>query len=457
MWPSLLVWLSCLLLRVQAGEGYPERSELCLASCDRALAKQTFAGTDASEAEAQPCENTLYQQSLFLCAQRFCTDSDIEPGRAFLSRLCHDDGLPSLPPASFAPNVSLEDAKEINATSKGKNLNHTVIPTEAFFQLSYDSTEHRARGRWTNRDFQNALFIYWGIVLGLAMVVNAASTALAGGWPPKPLAKAAHAVQAHVSIPPLLPGQSHPGVTRLESVVILGFVVLSLVLCGVKIEAFRESTIYASFPLQVWGLVARRFASLALANIPLIWIFSMRNSPLIWMTGWSFATFNQFHRWIARLTVVELIAHGSAYTKFEFIKGGQARYLVMYEKQWWVMGVVALVCFALLLVFSLPVLRYRFYNAFLLAHIVLAVVAFVGAWYHLESWLRTFSAYLWPVVAVWAFERLARFLRVLAISVFAGGMGKARLSWDEAANIVRIDATDILAKLNPKPGNTYYL
>lgn len=454
---ALIFWLSCLLRFVQAADPYPERDELCLASCDLTLAKLTFAGGDASEAAAQPCENVLFLQSLYLCAQRYCTDSDIEPGRAFLSLLCNDEGLPSLPPASIAANVSLQDAAPINATSKGKNLNHTVIPTEDFFRLAYNSTEYRARGRYTNRDYQNAIYIYWGIVLGLASVLNLASVALREQWPPKPLAKAVRAVQSYGSIPPLLPGQSHPGASRLESLIILGFVVLSLVLCGVKIEAFAESSLYASFPLQMYGLVGRRLSSLALANIPLIWIFSMRNSPLIWMTGWSFSTFNQFHRWIARFTVLELIAHAITFTKFQFIKGDQPRYLSMFGMGWWVWGIVALVFFSFMLAFSLPMIRYRFYDVFLLAHIAMAVIGFVGVWYHLAQWHEYFNAYLWPVIAVWLFERLARILRVLVISVFAGRMGRASLSWDEAANIVRVDVTGIVAKLHHKPGHAYYL
>ncbi|CAN8103031.1 unnamed protein product [Discula destructiva] len=457
MLSPILIWLSCLLLVVQCAEPYPKPDELCVVACALTLSKQSFSGEAANDTAAQACENTLYIQSMYLCAQEYCPEGDVEPGIAYQSLVCRIDGLPSLPPASIAANVSLQDAKPINATSKGKKLNHTVIATQEFFDLSYNSSEYRARGMYSTWDFQQAIFIYWGIVLGLAIVANLTSTVFAAKWPPKPLAKATHAVQAHVSIPQLLPKQSYPGTTRLEALIILGFSILSIVLCGVKIEAFRESTIYASFELQVWGLVSRRLGNIATAQIPLIWVFSMRNSPLIWATGWSFATFNQFHRWIARITVLELIGHAIAFTKFEFIKGGSARYVSMYSKDWWVWGVVATVAFAFLLVFSIPVLRYRFYNLFLLMHIALAVVAFVGTWYHLETWYKYFNGYLWPVIAVWVLERLLRIVRVVAISAWAGKMGKASLSWDETANIVRIDATNIMAKLKPKAGEAYYL
>lgn len=455
---SILICLSFSVLPIRCADPYPEPDELCLASCSLTLAKQTFAGEDASEPTAQACENDLYLQSLYLCARNFCTEGDIEPGRAFESLLCEDEGLPRLPPASIAANLSIQDAQVINSTFKGKKLNHTVIPDDAFFELSYASTLSRAQGRYTNREYQSAIWIFWGIVIGLATLVHTASSVLVEAWLPKPVAGAVRTIQAYVGIPRLLPGQSHPSPSRLESIIILAFVILSLVLCGVQIEAFPQNTLYASFPLQVWGLVGRRLSSLALANIPLIWVFSMRNSPLIWLTGWSFATFNQFHRWIARLTVFELIAHAIAFTKFEFIKGGTARYESMFEELWWRMGILAMVCLSCMLVLSTPVIRYKFYDIFLLLHIALAVVSFVGVWYHLEQWHSYFNGYLYTVIAVWVLERLMRLIRILVVFFYDPGVvGHAQLSWDEAANIVRVDATDLVRKLHPQPGSTYYL
>lgn len=455
---SILIWLSCLLLLVKAADPYPEQDELCLESCALSLSKQTFIGQDASDPTAQACENTLYLQSLYLCARKYCSNADIEPGRAYLSRLCEDDGLSQLPPASIAANLSLEDSQQINATFKGKKLNRTVIPDDAFFSLSFASTESRAQGRYTNRDFQDAIFIFWGIVLGLATITRFTSTAFNEIRPPKLLARTIRNIQSHISIPVVFAGRSRPGISRLEGLIITAFAILSVILCAVKIEAFPQSSLYASFPLQVYGLVGRRLSNLALANIPLIWIFSMRNNPLIWATGWSFATFNQFHRWIARITVIEIIAHAITFTKFEFIKGGRDRYVSMYEELWWRMGITALVCLSFMLLLSLSEFRYRFYDAFLLAHIVLAIVAFVGIWYHLAQWYAYFNGYLWPVVAVWALERFMRVIRVLVnLCSSTSGLGQATLHWDEPANIVRVDATDIIKKLHPRPGSTYYL
>lgn len=69
---------------------------------------------------------------------------------------------------------------------------------------------------------------------------------------------------------------------------------------------------------QLARYVADRAGVLAFCNLTLLWAFAMRNNVLIWLTGWSFATFNQFHRWVARLATVEAMVHGICYTVFEY-------------------------------------------------------------------------------------------------------------------------------------------
>jgi len=52
---------------------------------------------------------------------------------------------------------------------------------------------------------------------------------------------------------------------------------------------------------------------MSFANFTLLWLFGGRNNILIWMTGWSFATFNVFHRHIARVATLQGIAHSVLY------------------------------------------------------------------------------------------------------------------------------------------------
>ena len=72
-----------------------------------------------------------------------------------------------------------------------------------------------------------------------------------------------------------------------------------------------------SFPkpfTQAWRYVSDRTGIVSFANFPLIWLFGMRNNVLMWLTGWDFGTYNNFHRWVARVATVEAIVHSVGYT-----------------------------------------------------------------------------------------------------------------------------------------------
>ena len=72
-----------------------------------------------------------------------------------------------------------------------------------------------------------------------------------------------------------------------------------------------------SFPptsKQIWRYVSDRTGILSWAAFPAIWLFGMRNNLLMGMTGWDFGTFNNFHRWIARIATVQAVIHSVGYT-----------------------------------------------------------------------------------------------------------------------------------------------
>lgn len=71
--------------------------------------------------------------------------------------------------------------------------------------------------------------------------------------------------------------------------------------------------------MQAWRYLSDRTGVLSMSNLPLIWAFAMRNDVLIWLTGWSFSTFNVFHRWVARVATIEAIIHSIGYTVFVFL------------------------------------------------------------------------------------------------------------------------------------------
>lgn len=89
--------------------------------------------------------------------------------------------------------------------------------------------------------------------------------------------------------------------------------------------------------MQLAQYIANRCSSLALANFPLLWVFAMRNEPLMWLTGWSYATFSQFHRWIARTATLLILVHAIGRT-INAETGGF--YILAWSVKFWYCGVI---------------------------------------------------------------------------------------------------------------------
>ena len=57
-----------------------------------------------------------------------------------------------------------------------------------------------------------------------------------------------------------------------------------------------------------------RTGIISFATFPVIWLFGMRNNVVLWVTGWDFATYNNFHRWAARISTLQAVVHSIGYT-----------------------------------------------------------------------------------------------------------------------------------------------
>lgn len=90
--------------------------------------------------------------------------------------------------------------------------------------------------------------------------------------------------------------------SRLQSLAIAGLVALNITLCVIEVP-FNQSEATAA------EILRNRTGCMVTANlIPLV-ILAGRNNPLIPLLGISFDTWNLFHRWLARIVVLEALAH----------------------------------------------------------------------------------------------------------------------------------------------------
>ena len=70
---------------------------------------------------------------------------------------------------------------------------------------------------------------------------------------------------------------------------------------------------YPDIPSQILRYSADRTGIMSFSNFPLLWLFSGRNNIFLWATGWSFASFNIFHRHVARVATLQAIVHSVLY------------------------------------------------------------------------------------------------------------------------------------------------
>ncbi|KAG4427165.1 hypothetical protein IFR05_017352, partial [Cadophora sp. M221] len=248
--------------------------------------------------------------------------------------------------------------------------------------------------------------------------------------------------------------------TRVQSIAIGAFVVINIVLCSCSYRVFANNIYWPRVSDQVLRYFADRTGIISTANLPLIWAFGIRNNTLLWLTGWDFATYNNFHRWVARVSTFEAVLHSLAYTVMIVAGEGSvteawAYYLTYYQQKYFVNGVLATIFMVAILVASVYPLRRNFYEIFLWLHIVLSVFVIITMYYHVEIF-RGYTNYIWPCVFIWVFDRALRFLRIISFNVRFWNT-KAVTTYDSRNNIVRMVVPYSSSFIKPRPGTFYYI
>ncbi|KAL1964248.1 hypothetical protein VTN77DRAFT_7206 [Rasamsonia byssochlamydoides] len=200
---------------------------------------------------------------------------------------------------------------------------------------------------------------------------------------------------------------------RLPTLLIAGLVAMNLVLLLIDIPFLDPEQ-------EVAGMLVSRAGTLTVINLfPLIFIAG-RNNILIKLTGVSFDTFNLFHRWLARIVVLEAITHALSYIIPAVQQGGFAAFLQSVRESTQILtGLVTVIMFTTLMLHSFSALRHAFYETFLHMHILVVAAALVAVWYHLDGYPQQ----VWIVAAIgaWIGERVTRLAILLFRNVGKGG------------------------------------
>ena len=214
--------------------------------------------------------------------------------------------------------------------------------------------------------------------------------------------------------------------SRLQALFFLGIIVMNVTLATHGIEWHEdETTLHFHF--------RNRLGSLAVANMIPLFLIAGRNSPLIWLTRMSFATYNIFHRWFGRIVIALAISH--AVVEFHFMVGLSKKMKkdpvenfgsFLKEQAFLLWGFVvstsnilvsALLiiksCLAMLAILftSVSAFRHAFYETFLHVHIALVALILAGLWTHLDG-LES-KVFVKVLIAIWVIERSVRLLTLV--------------------------------------------
>ncbi|RYP60239.1 hypothetical protein DL769_008200 [Monosporascus sp. CRB-8-3] len=203
--------------------------------------------------------------------------------------------------------------------------------------------------------------------------------------------------------------------TRFQFFFLLGYFALNVAFCVINIPFFES---YDDVARQV----RNRSGTLATVNMIPLFLLAGRNNPLIGLLGISFDTFNLMHRWFGRIVALESVCHVVAFwCGSASRKGWAAAFKTSYTVPYMLAGFISVCAFVAISFQAASIARHAYYEFFKIVHILLAIAAFVGLWYHLGMEGLDAIKWLVPVIPIWGGDRFLRFARVVYHNFGNGG------------------------------------
>ncbi|KAH7247716.1 hypothetical protein MRS44_010812 [Fusarium solani] len=186
----------------------------------------------------------------------------------------------------------------------------------------------------------------------------------------------------------------------------LGHGTLLLVYLGLNVGFIFIYTDTSFLSLRV--VVAARTGWLAVANTVLTVFFSLKNTPLGYLTGVSYERLNILHRISGLTTFLLVVVHAASYSSFFLDQQNSARLRVREE----IFGIVA--GFSLLTVVMVALtLQRRRYELFYVLHVVFFVVSLVFISLHHPTAAERVIIAMGLAAGMWFLDRLVRVSRLV--------------------------------------------
>ncbi|KAK9480963.1 ferric reductase NAD binding domain-containing protein [Lipomyces japonicus] len=420
--------------------------------------------TDASDYGCL-CPNPIYAETYAMTIQA-CDEPDRSFAWKAYSKKCKSSGFALN--STLAEYLALGEADHLDATAD-KISKKTVVDKAVKLNIvglhqNYLTRVSKTHVLRTAETYVNILNAYWGLLTLFAFIRLVALRLL----PTKKVGRNAFVtyVRKVLTLPATFGGRHIYALKigrfslmtlalRWQTIVITIFFCLNIIFLFVDIKIIPNQTIYYTDAIEHARFIGDKASIMSIGLVPFVYLFAGRNNIMMYYTGWSFETFNVFHKAIARVMVINAFVHGWTYTYAYGHLGeykGSTYWEYLKEELYYNLenrlGIVAAVIAAAIILFSFYVIRHNWYETFLLLHQVLVIVFTATTWHHVKE--HGYVQYVYAAVAVWAFDRLIRILRV----IIAGPFAKAQI-------VAHGDAVQITAKTlhgwKAKPGQYAFL
>lgn len=183
-------------------------------------------------------------------------------------------------------------------------------------------------------------------------------------------------------------------------------------------------------PFRLAAEVRGRSGTLSAVNMIPLFILAGRNNPLIPMLHISFDTYNLIHRWMGRICIIEAIVHTFAWLYVQVNDGGMESVTrKLLHDNFCASGMVGTVAFSIILLQSLSPVRHAFYETFLNAHIILAIIVLACTWVHCATSAHPGGLpqlpWMMAIMVLWLADRFARAIRLAYCNVSKRGYTEA--------------------------------
>lgn len=346
------------------------------------------------------CHNPNYLASVALCIKNSVdTTEDVDEAWDYvLVQNCKATPIES--DQLYKSSVQYLNTSNIFPVTKYSNYsaiyNTPIFTNREIVRETYNSIYLNLHNRDISTWQGSVLIMIWVVVMGITTVyrfiryisVTFGSREQSMGRPNKLV----RLYYKHISIPAAF-GERHIDryylfnfipifiPTRFETIVGSFYTLMTVIFMCTGYSFMNNNPLWATHYSELALNVSNRAGIIASIQIPLLTLFALRNNILIWLTGWSFSTFNAYHRAIARVTFILAVIHAGAKQTMMLSFHAPLR-IIYYPTILFKLGLAALCLMSLMIL--LGFFRVKHYEIFLFVHVVGAIAAYICILFHLN-------------------------------------------------------------------------